>query len=61
MRYVHILTFQLSTKLVTYYIQSETRILPFSRFKKLADEQNITLSHAILINQSTFLNEENNQ
>ncbi len=60
MRYVHIFTFQFATKLVSYSIQSENRILPYTKFKKLADEQNIDLSNTILINQSTFLNEENN-
>lgn len=60
MRYVHIFTFQFATKLATYSIQSENRILPYTQFKKLTDEQNINLSNTILINQSTFLNEENN-
>lgn len=60
MKYIHIFTFQFTTKLATYSIRSENRILPYTQFKKLADEQNINLSNTILINQSTFLNEENN-
>lgn len=60
MKYIHIFTFQFATKLATYSIRSENRILPYTQFKKLADEQNINLSNTILINQSTFLNEENN-
>ena len=52
MRYVHVFTFQFATKLATYSIQSENSILPYTQFKKLAEEQNINLS--------TFLNEGNN-
>lgn len=60
MKYIHIFTFQFHDKLASYSIQSENRILPFTRLEKLADEQNIDLTTTILINQSTFLNEENN-
>lgn len=60
MRYIHILTFQFPDKLASYVIQSENRILPFTQIEKLADEQHIDLATTLLINQSTFLNEENN-
>lgn len=60
MKYIHLFTFRSSTKWASYSIKSENRILPYTQFKKLAEEQNINLSNTILINQSTFLNEENN-
>ena len=60
MRYIHIFTFQFSDKLASYVIQSDNRILPFTQLEKLADEQNIDWATTILMNQSTFLNEENN-
>lgn len=60
MKYIHIFTFQFSTKIASYVIQSDNRILPFTQLEKLADEQHIDLATALLINQSIFLNEEDN-
>lgn len=60
MKYIHVLTFQFSTKIASCVIHSDSSILPFAQLKKLADRQHIDLATAPLINQSTFLNEENN-
>lgn len=60
MKYIHMFTFQFATKMVSYVIHSENRILPFTQLEKLADEQNIDLATNILINHTVFLNEENN-
>lgn len=60
MKYIHVFTFQFLTKISSYVIQSDNSILPFTQLEKLADKQNLDLSTALLINQSIFLNEENN-
>lgn len=58
MKYIHIFTFQFATKLASYVIHSENRMLPFSQMEELVDEQQIDLSTDILINHTVFLNKE---
>lgn len=60
MKYIHVFTFQFSTKLASYTLKTDNRILLFTQLEKLTDEQNIDLATSILINHTVFLNEGNN-